>query len=149
MWLVVCHKVQYWVLYFSFYISMISTTLHKYWTFICLLTTLNFFLQITELVTLSTWLCANKLSLNIDKTNFVIFHHPQKKIRHSLKIRIYDKIIKHVNSKFLGIMIDSNLNWKHHIYEVSKKCSINIGILSKLRGRLHGRRVTLLEGALS
>jgi len=27
-----------------------------------------------------TWLCANKLSLNIDKSNFVVFHPPQKRL---------------------------------------------------------------------
>jgi hypothetical protein len=32
-----------------------------------------------ELVKVNNWLCANKLSLNINKSNFVIFHPPQKK----------------------------------------------------------------------
>ena len=27
------------------------------------------------------WLCANKLSLNVNKSNFVIFHPPQKKMQ--------------------------------------------------------------------
>ena len=31
-----------------------------------------------ELGEINTWLCANKLSLNIDKTHFVIFHPYQK-----------------------------------------------------------------------
>ena len=31
-----------------------------------------------ELVNIHTWLSANKLSLNIDKSNFIIFHPPQK-----------------------------------------------------------------------
>ena len=32
-----------------------------------------------ELVNINTWLCANKLSLNIKKSNFVLFHPPQRK----------------------------------------------------------------------
>ena len=32
-----------------------------------------------ELGEINTWLCANKLYLNIDKTHFVIFHPYQKK----------------------------------------------------------------------
>ena len=36
-----------------------------------------------ELVRVKTWLSANKLSLNIGKSNFVIFHPTQKK-RHSI-----------------------------------------------------------------
>ena len=31
-----------------------------------------------ELGEINTWLCANKLSLNIDKTHFVIFHRYKK-----------------------------------------------------------------------
>ena len=34
----------------------------------------------TELKLGDSWLCANKLSLNAGKSNFVIFHHSQKKI---------------------------------------------------------------------
>ena len=35
--------------------------------------------------------------------------------------------------KYLGIFIDSHLNWKSHILELSKKISRGIGILAKLR----------------
>ena len=34
--------------------------------------------------------------------------------------------------KYLGVLIDSSLNWKDHIHELSKKISRNIGILLKL-----------------
>lgn len=33
-----------------------------------------------ELKNVSLWLCSNKLSLNIEKSNFVIFHPPQKNL---------------------------------------------------------------------
>ena len=35
-----------------------------------------------NLILVSNWLKANKLSLNIDKTNLIIFHPPQKAIKH-------------------------------------------------------------------
>ena len=35
-----------------------------------------------ELDEINTWLCENKLSLNIDKTHFVLFHPYQKKLNH-------------------------------------------------------------------
>ena len=38
-----------------------------------------------ELIHVKTWLSANKLSLNITKSNFVIFHPPQKKKKLSLE----------------------------------------------------------------
>ena len=37
------------------------------------------------------------------------------------------------SAKYLGLIIDSNLNWKEHVYELSKKISRSIGVLSKLR----------------
>ena len=40
----------------------------------------------------------------------------------------------HENSiKYLGIMIDSHLNWKSRVNYISMKIKRNIGILSKLR----------------
>ena len=41
--------------------------------------------------TIITWLYVNKLSLNIDKTHFVIFHPYQKKLNYSMKIEIDSK----------------------------------------------------------
>ena len=58
------------------------------------------------------WLCANKLSLNIEKSNFVIFHPIQKKLIYTVTIATRDKSLKQEdNIKYLGIIIDKNLNW--------------------------------------
>ena len=35
--------------------------------------------------------------------------------------------------KYLGILIDKNLTWKHHIDTVSSKISQTVGLLAKLR----------------
>ena len=87
-----------------------------------------------ELKKVHTWLCANKLSLNIDKTNFVIFHPSQKKITKSICLRINKKSINQKDSiKCLRIIIGSHLNWKEHIHQLNKKISRGIGIISKLR----------------
>jgi hypothetical protein len=46
---------------------------------------------------------------------------------------MYDKILRRENCiKYLGIFIDSNLNWKSQIDYITKKIKGNIGILSKL-----------------
>ena len=87
-----------------------------------------------QLCKVGQWLRVNKLSLNADKSNFVVFHPPQKKVCYSINLLINDNIIRHKNSiKYLGIIIDSNLNWKEHVHELCKKISRGIGILSKLR----------------
>ena len=87
-----------------------------------------------ELNNVNNWLCVNKLSLNIDKSNFVIFHPSQKKVQYPINLIINNKILEEKKYvKYLGIIMDCNLNWKQHIHELSKKVSRSIGILSKLR----------------
>ena len=82
-----------------------------------------------ELKKVRKWLDANRLSLNINKTNFVVFHSPQIKLVGPVVIRFGKKKIKRESCvKVLGIMLDANLSWKYHIAELSKKLSKTIGI---------------------
>ena len=75
-----------------------------------------------ELKHVTQWLYANRLSLNIDKTNYVLFHCPRKKMDHEINLLLDDKPIHQTNSvKYLGVLTDSNLSWKPHIHELSKK----------------------------
>ena len=89
-------------------------------------------------ITVVGWLIANKLSLNIKKTNYIIFHPYQKRINFNIRIKSYDGRTKtffdlddHV--KYLGVIIDQHLSWKHHIDYIALKISRNIGIISRLR----------------
>ena len=78
-------------------------------------------------------LCLNRLSLNISKTNFVIFHAINKP-NHNVTILINKQAIHKVKYvKYLGILIDSHLTFKDHINELNKKISRAIGILYRLR----------------
>ena len=75
---------------------------------------------------------ANKLSLNIEKTSFVVFHSPQRRIAHKLNLRISNTSVKSDNQvKYLGLIFDSNLNWKPYLQVLSKKVSRGIGVISK------------------
>ena len=63
----------------------------------------------------------------------MIFHQPQKKFRTPV-IKMKNTQIEQVDSfNFLGIVIDTHLNWKAHIEKVSSKISKALGILSKLK----------------
>ena len=62
---------------------------------------------------------ANKLSLNIEKTSFVVFHSPQRRIAHKLNLSISNTSVKSDNQvKDLGLIFDSNLNWKTYLHEL-------------------------------
>ena len=65
-----------------------------------------------ELVNVNEWLCANKLSLNLEKTNFILFHPPQKKLNYCVKLHINEFYVAHEKClKYLGILIDYKLSW--------------------------------------
>ena len=89
----------------------------------------------TELNKISNWFKLNKLSLNIDKTNFMIFKNKHNNKHDSnYKIEIDDKNIEKVEiTKFLGVLIDNNLLWKAHTMHISKIVSKYNGIIRKIR----------------
>jgi len=93
-----------------------------------------------ELAKISDWLLANKLSLNLKKSNFVIFRPYQKKLPFIPRIKIFDVTTKSYTLlemknyvRYLGILIDSNLSWKEHINLVCQKVSKCTGIIARLR----------------
>ena len=87
-----------------------------------------------ELKKVKKWLDANRLSLNINKTNFVIFHPPRIKILEPVIVKFgRKKIQREICVKFLGILLDANLSWKYHINELLKKLSRTLGLFYKIR----------------
>ena len=90
-----------------------------------------------ELRLVKKWLDANKLSLNIDKTNYIIFHSSSVKVPSGPDIKIGKKHIKRVKFvKFLGLLLDEHLSWKYHLCELSKKLARTCGLFFKIRNLL-------------
>ena len=86
-----------------------------------------------EMQKLIIWLYVNKLSINTEKTNYILFSL-RKKINTSCNVYINQKVIDRVtNTKFLGVIIDEKLTWSHHIKYIKKKISKGIGIICKAR----------------
>ena len=95
----------------------------------------------TELNKLDVWLQANKLTLNTDKTHYMVFHRARIKSK-TEKISIRNNAKDKVKStKFLGVIIDDKLKWTEHIQYIKNKISKSIGILIKIRPYLD--KVTL------
>ena len=91
---------------------------------------------------ISLWFKTNKLSLNISKTNYILFHtkHRKSKIPEELPDLFMDDDIKLERkkvTKFLGVLVDENLSWENHIASINTKVSKNIGILYKSRSILN------------
>ena len=53
---------------------------------------------------------ANKLALNIEETNFVVFHYPDKKLAEPIILKFGRKKITHANYvKSLSVLLDETL----------------------------------------
>ena len=88
-----------------------------------------------ELKLVTQWMELNKLSLNTDKTNFVLFHSGQNLfVKGNQSIKFINKKLKPVDYvKYLGMYLDKHLSWDMHINQLSVKLNRVNGILSKLR----------------
>ena len=87
----------------------------------------------TEMMKISSWLKANKLSLNINKTHYMLFKG-KRAIKDEISIKIDQTQIKQTQcTKFLGAQIDDKITWKNHIIYTSKKVARGLGILCKAR----------------
>ena len=87
-----------------------------------------------ELKLVDLWMKTNKLSVNIKKTNFVLFKPRQKHIFLSSPI-LYSNcpLEQKLSTKFLGVFIDDHFTWKHHINYICNKISKSVGLLYKSR----------------
>ena len=81
---------------------------------------------------LSVWCEANKLSMNYNKTKFMLVKH--KKTNDITDIKIGDRIIGQVHSyEYLGVLLDESLCHNGYIDRIYKKTNTKLGILSRIR----------------
>lgn len=88
----------------------------------------------TELNRLFLWFCANKLSLNIKKTTFMVFGNKSVNMPINLDVKINNIVISRTTStKFLGIIFDDKLKFSDHVNYVSLQLAKSIGIINKVK----------------
>ena len=87
-----------------------------------------------DLKLLNEWLRANKICLNTQKTEIIIFRSKKKKILKKLNFRLSgQKIIPVTKVKYLGVIIDEHLNWNSHLDNIILKLNRATGMLAKIR----------------
>ena len=87
-----------------------------------------------DLKTLHDWLNANKICLNVSKTEFVLFRSTKKQMDFGFKLKLNGKRLYPTNLvKYLGVKIDEHLTWKPHTYGISTKLNKANAMLSKIR----------------
>ena len=103
-----------------------------------------------ELPKLSLWFKCNKLSLNIGKTNFMYFKHINTHIDDFPYHILIDDVPleRKKTTKFLGVIIDENLNWNDHIRHITTCISRNVGVLYKMKKFIPCTTLVMLYNSL-
>ena len=84
----------------------------------------------------------NKLSLNIKKTKFMVFHTSQRRVNYPV-LKLNNVNIERMSQfNFLGVVINSTLKWDKHIAHTSLKISRATGVIFRLR-RIYPREILL------
>ena len=85
----------------------------------------------SELKCLDRWLKSNKISINADKTKYMLFSYNKNVNFHDISVG-NNTINETSVTKFLGLHFDKKLNFVNHITEMSMKVAKSIGLLYKL-----------------
>ena len=94
-----------------------------------------------ELDKAADWFNANKLTLNVSKTKYMIFRNKNMQIfPEKYKLRIGSESIERIGKdckegsfKFVGLYLDEFLTWEHHIRHVESKISSATFALNRIK----------------
>ena len=102
----------------------------------------------TELIKIVKWLEVNKLSLNLDKTHFMIFRKGKSKVTINNDLMIKNvKIKQEQHTKFLGVILDQRLTFLNHIMLIKGKMARALGVLYKCKKSLKQNTLLTLYNA--
>ena len=100
-----------------------------------------------DLKGITSWLSANKLTLNVLKTDFMLIGSRQRvaALEGNVTLRLNDAVLQQVHSlKCLGVNVDQNLTWDSHNASIRKKVTRNVRILKKVKPVLN-RLINLID----
>ena len=102
-----------------------------------------------DLRTLIDWLRVNKLSLNEQKTEAILFR-PSRKAPHRYPVLLLNNHVVTFSKtvKYLGVLIDDVLSWNEHIKHLCTKLSRTNGIICKIRNFLPNKTLISIYYAL-
>ena len=95
------------------------------------------------------WLNSNKLTLNLNKSHYMIFHRLKMIPCNLSTLTINNEEISKVDqTEFLGITLQYNLKWNKHINNISNKLNKYSSIFYQIRNFLDKQNLKLLYDTL-
>ena len=89
-----------------------------------------------DLEVVSDWFRANKLTLNVAKTVCMVFS-PKKNNDNKISVKLCDQELPiQTSTKFLGVWLDSNLDWNKHFSFICSKLKQNTGLMRRCKNLL-------------
>ena len=90
------------------------------------------------------WFKANSLTLNVQKTNLMLFP-PKNKKQHKFEIKLDNVVVKLVNeTKFLGVIIDNELKWTTNVKSILMKMKRNFVLMCRGKNLLPPHNLKLI-----
>ena len=86
-----------------------------------------------DLQSLSHWLNNNLLTLNYDKTKFMIFTNRQQSAPSNINITINNKMVLQAYKQYLGLSFSPDPSWQEHIDNVITKINQRLGVLRRIK----------------
>jgi len=94
------------------------------------------------------WLICNRLTLNVDKTHYLLFRKKSNNIPR-ITLKIDNTMLEEKNStKYLGLILQNNLNWNEHISMVTSNLNKTIPMWIYLRNFLDEKTRIVLYKSL-
>ena len=102
---------------------------------------------------ISMWARNNKINFNEQKSKVMVISRRKRGKNKEISVYMNNKLLEQVKKiKYLGIIIDSKLNFREHVLYVSNKCTKLIHALSKSAkqqwGLRHAALYTIYKGAI-
>lgn len=93
------------------------------------------------------WLKGNKLTINADKTKYMIFRNKNKK-NVQIEVKVNGKVIDEVDKyNYLGMIVDNKLKWTYHVDKITKKMASVIGAVRRVNVDMRRNTANLIYHA--
>ena len=98
-----------------------------------------------ELVIINNWFISNHLTLNLNKSSFIIFHSSKKSASFDSPLSINNSLLNRFTQiRYLGILMDEHLTWSKHITHIQNLIAKNIDIISRICPFINTKAALLL-----
>ena len=105
-----------------------------------------------ELDLVSTWVRQNKLSLNAEKSEFMLIGHPKQpnRAKDFPDFEVEDqKLCRVQKTKYLGVIIEESMNWEEQLKTVKRKIKNGLGAMFKLKNIPSQKQLATVYRALN